>query len=1034
MSHNNVNGGFMNAFNNGNLFDLYIKKEEDEKTQDIKKKNKINKPHYPTKNAMTSYEYHNIQTYNQQQQPLQQINVNIIINNIAQNFKNSKPIINAFFAKLRKQAGGNIKYYSVGGAIEKDTDLERLAQINIEIESINRQMINMTDAVIPGGDNGQLEIRFLDLIDRLEKLNEETTKIIKKVQNIEQKTKEDIDLTQSDIQNLLDGTKEHRVRQRRNFEEVERRDFEERQRQATEEQQRKAVEEQHRKAAEERQRQAAEERQRQAAEERQKQAVEEQQRKATEEQHRKAAEERQKQAAEEQQRKADAERQRQATEEQQRKADAERQRQATEEQQRKADAERQRKATEEQQRKAAEERQKQAAEERQKQAAEERQKQAAEERQKQAAEERQRQATEEQHRKAAEERQRQAVEEQQRKAAEERQRQRQAVEAERQKLQKETECTKFKFGDKVVVDKIITHDEFKIKYLGRSGTILDHKSWNEQYKCCSYNVLFDYGKKYLLEFYEDEIRLINDEEAEMLKKEDEENSVIMDIKKQLERKLQGRFDHMMKDDKNKINVNEFIMIVNSNIDKFDKIDESKLKCIFNFLQKDDHINKVYEIIFLGMAIPSLNELRLDSPAIIDNMKNIILNQNTKQSIAEILSILKFSDTSEHEDAQEFLSGIIDKLNLDIFSFYFYTKKWCNDIKTPNKNDIHQIVRNKPDNISLTTSKILGLEVKIKGNTSISDLIKKYIDYNINEDKEGFSSKCRELNSSSQIEKIDIICPSNYLLIQLKCYNKQKEKINYNINDSGLSDEITIYDNEYELIGITSHSGNLNLGHYVSYIKYGNDWMEYNDSSVNSVTKSISYTKKLPYILLYKLKSYNDKGKYKENPGEGQNGIINLGATCYCNASLQLLFRTDLYSVINQQAAETMTNENLRKAYILRKIIEENINKYSKELQIMLNYNEDNDFFNTADKILSNFIELKNLTILTDKDKENIEKIMNTFRMLYPEKGLINQETFAKKNYGDSIKKLLAKGTTIMEGGKLYKQKYIKYSEKLNKNH
>ena len=57
-----------------------------------------------------------------------------------------------------------------------------------------------------------------------------------------------------------------------------------------------------------------------------------------------------------------------------------------------------------------------------------------------------------------------------------------------------------------------------------------------------------------------------------------------------------------------------------------------------------------------------------------------------------------------------------------------------------------------------------------------------------------------------------------------------------------------YDNDdkqqlskYKLFGIINHVGNLNYGHYYSYIKIENEWYEFNDSNIFKIDKLAYYS-------------------------------------------------------------------------------------------------------------------------------------------------------------------------------------------------
>ena len=47
--------------------------------------------------------------------------------------------------------------------------------------------------------------------------------------------------------------------------------------------------------------------------------------------------------------------------------------------------------------------------------------------------------------------------------------------------------------------------------------------------------------------------------------------------------------------------------------------------------------------------------------------------------------------------------------------------------------------------------------------------------------------------------------------------------------------------KYKLFGIINHVGNLNYGHYYSYIKLENEWYEFNDSNVFKINNLTYYS-------------------------------------------------------------------------------------------------------------------------------------------------------------------------------------------------
>ena len=74
-------------------------------------------------------------------------------------------------------------------------------------------------------------------------------------------------------------------------------------------------------------------------------------------------------------------------------------------------------------------------------------------------------------------------------------------------------------------------------------------------------------------------------------------------------------------------------------------------------------------------------------------------------------------------------------------------------------------------------------------------------------------------------------PMNFNLhpYTLDCYESEKEK-----TDKDKSEVVENKDFEYEISGIICHSGNAEMGHYISYIKnFEGKWLEFNDSLVST---------------------------------------------------------------------------------------------------------------------------------------------------------------------------------------------------------
>lgn len=135
----------------------------------------------------------------------------------------------------------------------------------------------------------------------------------------------------------------------------------------------------------------------------------------------------------------------------------------------------------------------------------------------------------------------------------------------------------------------------------------------------------------------------------------------------------------------------------------------------------------------------------------------------------------------------------------------------------------------------------------------------------------FCGDCRseqEFTTQSFITKLPPI-----LLVSLKRFKytqryktKLQNDIKFPLTELNLSSygEISNMNEEYDLYGVICHDGNLNYGHYYSYIKiFGNEtiksqdrWVLFNDSSTSvSKTEVVESLKSNCYILIYKKKNF-----------------------------------------------------------------------------------------------------------------------------------------------------------------------------------
>ena len=97
--------------------------------------------------------------------------------------------------------------------------------------------------------------------------------------------------------------------------------------------------------------------------------------------------------------------------------------------------------------------------------------------------------------------------------------------------------------------------------------------------------------------------------------------------------------------------------------------------------------------------------------------------------------------------------------------------------------------------------------------------------------------------------------SEIMLIQLKRFIKTDDKTIKIEKKVIFNNELKILNTNYNLYGLCCHSGNLNIGHYWSYVLINNNWYELNDTYVNNVgnfdlLKNINNINEYVYLLFY----------------------------------------------------------------------------------------------------------------------------------------------------------------------------------------
>jgi ubiquitin C-terminal hydrolase len=146
--------------------------------------------------------------------------------------------------------------------------------------------------------------------------------------------------------------------------------------------------------------------------------------------------------------------------------------------------------------------------------------------------------------------------------------------------------------------------------------------------------------------------------------------------------------------------------------------------------------------------------------------------------------------------------------------------------------------------------------------SINELLKLYFQTeNID-----FESKCERCHKiSSHKKEIKISRPPEILILSLQRIDEKQEKLGYKVKFPQILDIYPYIDHDcgydreskYNLFGTINHVGNIDYGHYFSFIKIGNkNWYQFNDHEVNNI-KKIGDCSEEVYALFYLKQKYNN---------------------------------------------------------------------------------------------------------------------------------------------------------------------------------
>ena len=158
--------------------------------------------------------------------------------------------------------------------------------------------------------------------------------------------------------------------------------------------------------------------------------------------------------------------------------------------------------------------------------------------------------------------------------------------------------------------------------------------------------------------------------------------------------------------------------------------------------------------------------------------------------------------------------------------------------------------------------------KIIHEITINELLKLYFQT----EEIDFESNCEKCKKKCPHKKeIKISRPPEILILSLQRINQiNQKKLGYSVKYPQNLDIFEYIDHDcgydksskYNLFAVINHEGNMNSGHYYSYIILENkDWFEFNDSYANKIN-SLPDSSKSVYALFYIKEKYMKSNKFK----------------------------------------------------------------------------------------------------------------------------------------------------------------------------
>jgi len=242
-----------------------------------------------------------------------------------------------------------------------------------------------------------------------------------------------------------------------------------------------------------------------------------------------------------------------------------------------------------------------------------------------------------------------------------------------------------------------------------------------------------------------------------------------------------------------------------------------------------------------------------------------LKELTKDKEIDILSIDNLNKISDEfqkfthiSSLKDKVKDLLDKISEHIFYVEFYIKsKYINE-----------------NNFRLDRSFVKKIEFPIEeekkeeeekenkednNNPNLVDCLKYFCqEEQLKKGNDWYCSKCKEhVLANKKIEiyylpKLLIICFKRFIKESYR-WEKNEEYIEFPISNFDMKDLIIGPDKDhsvYDLFAVSQHYGSTGFGHYTAVCKNGNDWFNYDDSSV-SKTSAQSALSSAAYVLFYR---------------------------------------------------------------------------------------------------------------------------------------------------------------------------------------